>query len=188
MKLVKRVDPSKTKMIAMGTLSLVTFMATVFCVLVSFVRIRQVEVDDAAVLMGSGVVAGTNWDLRGHLSTMTPYKYARTGTADTYTPPPPVCRLVSIDLVARHGSRHPTPRTIGIIKSLEAFTRTHSATLKLPWMRNWVSPFTDENEGKLSHMGVQEHYDLGKHFRRMFPSIFQRCNTTDLHFKSTFVN
>lgn len=184
---MKKITPSRIKMITAGMLTMTTFMALVFCVLMSFVRIRSFEVEDAAAALMEGTTADAKWDIRGHLSTMTPYKYAKTGSNSTYVAPAG-CTLVSVDLVARHGSRFPTPRTIEIIKSLETFTRTHNSTLKLPWMHNWTSPFRIEDEGKLSQMGIQEHYNLGKHFLQMFPSVIQKCNTTNIHFKSTFVN
>lgn len=185
---MKKDTPSKIKMVTAWTLALTTFMALAFCVLMSFVRIRSFEVEDAtaaAVLTGA-TAADSGWDIRGHLSTMTPYKYAATGSNSTYAAPAG-CTLVSVDLVARHGSRFPTPRTIGTIKSLEAFVRAHNSTLNLPWMRGWVSPFRIEDEGRLSQMGAQEHYDLGRHFRQMFPGIVQDCDATKVRFRSTFV-
>ena len=183
---MKKAPPSRLRTITAEMLTLTAFMALVFCVMMSFVRVRLFEAEDAAATFMDNATADARWDIREHLSTMTPYKYAATGSNSTYVAPPG-CTLVSVDLVARHGSRFPTPRTIEIIKSLETFTKTHGTTLKLPWMHDWVSPFTIEDEGKLSQMGIQEHYNLGKHFLQMFPSIVKNCNTSNIHFESTFV-
>ena len=168
-----------------GVLTVVALLALWFCLTINSVKIKPLEVDAPAELMKKPSEA-EKWDLRGHLSSMTPYKYAKTGARDMYVPPVG-CELVSVDLVARHGSRFPTLRTTGRIKSLEAFVRSHNATLTMPWMRNWTSPFFVQDEGKLSPMGIQEHRNLGKHFSRMFPSILRHCNLTKAHYTSTFV-
>lgn len=177
---------NKTKMLTAGTLTLVTSIAAILCALMAFVLVKPFEAGNTEDLTKE-TTTEAEWDIRGHLCTMTPYKYAKTGSSEAYTAPAG-CKLVSLDLMARHGSRYPTARTVGVIKSLEKFTETHNTSLKMPWMRNWISPFTMEDEGQLSQMGIQEHINLGKHFLQKFPSILQGCNTTNIRFKATFVN
>jgi len=57
------------------------------------------------VFLAIGLTSTYGFDIRYNLASKTPYWPQQ--NYSTYTPPPSGCRAVHLNLVARHGSRHP---------------------------------------------------------------------------------
>jgi len=128
----------------------------------------------AAVVVVMVVVAGaagvSEWDIREHLASMTPYEWAGSGGAITPYTPPFGCELLSLYLVARHGSRYPTSKNIKAFDKLAELLARHSGEVTQPWMVGWRNPFQDDDQGLLSQRGIDEHVGLGKRFAARFKS------------------
>lgn len=130
-------------------------------------------------------MGANGWNIKSHLSTMTPYKYSVNGANTTYTIPEN-CEQVYIDAVFRHGSRYPTSRPIKSIANLEQLLHTFNDSLKLPWMKTWKNPFNIADEGRLSELGLQEHYGLGARYVEKFKSLLSPYNPNRIFFTSTY--
>lgn len=126
------------------------------------------------------------WDIKSHLSTMTPYKYSPNGANASYSAPPK-CEAVYIDAVFRHGSRYPTSGAIKEIARLEELIKNYNESIRLPWMKTWSNPFVSVNSGRLSETGIQEHYDLGSRYAERFKSLLLPYNPNLVIFTSTHV-
>lgn len=133
-----------------------------------------------------GCTSANGWDVKSHLSTMTPYKYSLNGANESYSAPAG-CEQVYIEAVFRHGSRYPTSGAIKEIATLEKLIRSFNTSLKLPWMRTWTNPFDASNSGRLSETGIQEHYDLGTRYAKRFKSLLLPYNPNSVIFTSTYV-
>lgn len=132
-------------------------------------------------------MGANGWNIKSHLSTLTPYKYSVNGANVSYTVPDR-CEPIYIDAVFRHGSRYPTSGSIKEIASLMEFVHKFNDSLKLPWMKTWENPFIAENNGRLSETGIQEHYDLGTRFVKRYKSLLSPYNPNRILFTSTYVN
>lgn len=132
-------------------------------------------------------LSANGWNVKSHLSTMTPYKYSSNGAEVPY-PAPPMCRQVYIDAVFRHGSRYPTTGSTRKIASLEKLIQECNDTIILPWMFTWKSSFGLADTGRLSETGIKEHYDLGTRFASKFDSLLLPYNPNVVQFTSTYVH
>jgi len=124
------------------------------------------------------------WDFSRHLSTKTPY-LARNISSD----PPEGCEPVHFQIVSRHGSRSPTIENIRKYKSIEKKIVKAKEFIKLDWLKDWVSPFKETDEGNLAVPGQMELYNLGKRFNDKYQSLFPdfKYNPISYPLQTTFV-
>ena len=139
----------------------------------------------AAIARGAwGWRAG--WDVRDHMASMTTYERRQSVRATGDYAAPAGCRLVSLDMVLRHGSRFPTGKHVKTAKSLEQLLDAYRGDLKLEWLKTWRSPFKMEDQGLLCGRGVAELRTLGANASRDFRAAVLPYNANEVAFTSTF--
>lgn len=126
------------------------------------------------------------WDVRDHMASMTTYERRQGPRATGDYEAPAGCRLVSLDMVLRHGSRFPTGKHVKLIASLERFLNAYKEDLKLEWLKTWRAPFAMEDEGLLCGRGVAELRALGLNASRDFRAAVLPYNANEVAFTCTF--
>jgi multiple inositol-polyphosphate phosphatase/2,3-bisphosphoglycerate 3-phosphatase len=119
------------------------------------------------------------WDLKQHLGSKTPY-FPHQNYSE-YTPVPPQCQVVHLNLLARHGSRYPTSGDIKQFNKLQKIIATYGDAIPYQWMRDWVNPFELEHSGFLTVQGEFEHYELAKRMEQYFSQTFNHEYEPDLY-------
>ncbi|EGC30892.1 hypothetical protein DICPUDRAFT_7448, partial [Dictyostelium purpureum] len=126
-----------------------------------------------------------NW-LSKHLSTKTPYykltedsdNDSNSGSAgsseDSASSIPPQCKLVSIDLLARHGSRLPVESSIIRLNQMAAdiYQYQDKISKQFHWIFNWTVPYPKDIAGNLITQGQFEHYNISKRLLNKYPEYF----------------
>eukprot|EP01089_Gocevia_fonbrunei_P012891 TRINITY_DN3162_c0_g1_i1.p1 TRINITY_DN3162_c0_g1~~TRINITY_DN3162_c0_g1_i1.p1 ORF type:complete len:509 (+),score=64.66 TRINITY_DN3162_c0_g1_i1:190-1716(+) len=112
-------------------------------------------------------------ELMNLLGTKTPYKQLQ--NYSDYTAPPPGYSISLINLVARHGSRHPTAGMYQDFEDLETILQKHAPAIINPnfaWMKKWVNPFNAYTPGYLVLPGEIEHFEIGSRFTDYYLPVF----------------
>jgi multiple inositol-polyphosphate phosphatase/2,3-bisphosphoglycerate 3-phosphatase len=108
-----------------------------------------------------GASNSTDYDIRYHLGSKTPYWPQQ--NYSTYTPPPDGCRAVHFNLLARHGSRRPSSGDVKQFNKFHNILKGHyDAMDAYPWMKNWTNPFDAKDADYLTVQGEFEHYYMAK--------------------------
>ena len=128
------------------------------------------------------------WDVRSHMASSTPYDFRTSPLPDYPYQPPEGCTLVSVELLARHGSRYPTTDVWLQITSLESLLNKYKDQLRVPWMKTWKNKIPLKSTGLLSELGISEHQRLGQNFSTMFKSALSPYNPNVIRFRSTHVS
>ncbi|XP_062214164.1 uncharacterized protein LOC133915146 [Phragmites australis] len=125
------------------------------------------------------------FDVRRHLSTVTRYDVAR-GASSVISMPSisDGCRVIHLNLVARHGTRSPTKKRIKELDSLavrlkalinEAEQGPQGDSLKkIPsWIKGWESPWKGRTKGgELIIEGEEELHNLATRVKERFQDLF----------------
>lgn len=143
----------------------------------------------AAALLAAAPVPGAagadEFDVRRHLSTVTRYDVAR-GSSSVISMPsvPDGCRVIHLNLVARHGTRSPTKKRIKELDSLavrlEALINEAKQSMdndslkKIPsWIKGWESRWKGRTKGgELTGEGEEELYSLATRVKERFQDLF----------------
>ncbi|PUZ36364.1 hypothetical protein GQ55_9G032400 [Panicum hallii var. hallii] len=138
----------------------------------------------AAAPVRRAVGAG-EFDVRRHLSTVTRYDVSRGSSSVNSMPPiPDGCRVIHLNLVARHGTRAPTKKRIKELDRLairlealmnEAKQGLKSDSLKkVPsWIKGWESRWKGRTKGgELTSEGEEELYNLATRVKERFQDLF----------------
>uniref|UniRef100_A0A0D9VND7 Multiple inositol polyphosphate phosphatase 1 n=1 Tax=Leersia perrieri TaxID=77586 RepID=A0A0D9VND7_9ORYZ len=151
----------------------------------------------AALLSAAAAAAaetGGAFDVRRHLATVTRYDVAR--RSNTVASAPSIsddCRVIHLNLVARHGTRAPTKKRIKELDRLavrlkalidEAKQRPDGDfTKKIPsWMEGWESPWKGRvKAGELVSEGEEELYDLAIRVKERFQGLFDEEYHPDVY-------
>lgn len=125
------------------------------------------------------------FDVRRHLSTVTRYDVARESSSVISMPSiPDGCRVIHLNLVARHGTRAPTKKRIKeldrLAVRLEALLKEANQVLdsdslkKIPsWIKGWESRWKGRTKGgELISEGEEELYNLATRMRERFQDLF----------------
>jgi len=136
------------------------------------------------VVLMSGVSA--DFDFRDHLASMTPYANRQSPILPNDYEPPQGCKLVSLDMVLRHGSRNPTDKSVQSLDTLYKHVQKHVSELKFDWMKQWKNKFLMDEQGLLCERGVQEHHDLGVNASRFFKDAVLPYNANEVKFTCTY--
>jgi len=147
-------------------------------------RVHACVVVVAALL--SACVLGDDWDVRNHMASMTAYENRQCARLDGDYQPPEGCKLVSYDMVLRHGSRNPTEKNIVMIKSLHGIIQKYKDQVKMDWMKSWEPEFPIDNQGLLSQRGIAEHRELGKNTSIFFKDAVLPYNANEVQFTCTY--
>ncbi|GER35195.1 histidine acid phosphatase family protein [Striga asiatica] len=136
-------------------------------------------------------IAGENFDVRRHLSTVTRYQVAKDIYENSYIPSriPDQCRPVHLNLVARHGTRAPTKKKMKELADLSTRlevlvenTKEQSLNVVPAWLHGWKSPWTGKHKGgELISAGENELYELGIRTRERFPELFNEDYHPDIY-------
>ncbi|CAD6207307.1 unnamed protein product [Miscanthus lutarioriparius] len=124
------------------------------------------------------------FDVRRHLSTVTRYDVARESSSVISMPSvPDGCRVIHLNLVARHGTRAPTKKRIKeldrLAVRLEALMKEANQGLdsdslkKIPsWIKGWESRWKGRTKGgELISEGEEELYNLATRVRERFQDL-----------------
>ena len=126
------------------------------------------------------------WDVRDHMASMTTYERRQSARAAGDYKAPAGCRLVSLDMVLRHGSRYPTGKHVKTSKSLEQLLDAYKSDLTLDWLKTWRTPFKMDDQGLLCARGVAELRALGANASRDFGAAVLPYNANEVAFTCTF--
>ncbi|XP_029652216.1 multiple inositol polyphosphate phosphatase 1-like [Octopus sinensis] len=101
------------------------------------------------------------------------------------------CSAVYINSVLRHGSRYPGSDDIATMFNIERLLNKLNLSDEsnhLAWeLRNWQSPFSEEDSGLLLELGAREHFDNGIDFARTFSDlIVQNGTLLPMEFMSSY--
>jgi len=132
--------------------------------------------------------------LHEHLSTKSPY-FPLAGPED-HTPPPPGCKAVYLNFVARfvpeahcsflnpfliikylrHGARVPSKGDIVALSNLQKWVAANAAAIaanaSLSWMPGWRNPYSVDHQQQLVELGEMQHYNISRRMARDYPEIF----------------
>jgi hypothetical protein len=128
---------SLTSVVALDTARPLTHMAT----LSLLTSVLLVCVIVLTTTTGSWSQSSSTFDIRNHLNTKTPYWEQRPPTRPA--PPPSGCRVVNVNLIARHGTREPTSKDISRLNALAAKCHQYARYITNPafaWMKTWQNP------------------------------------------------
>eukprot|EP00128_Syssomonas_multiformis_P013404 Colp12_sorted_trinity150504_noHs@9509 len=132
------------------------------------------------------LVAGLSDDEYLIFGTKTRYHIQHKGE---YTPPPPGCTPVQINLLARHGTRYPSKSDIRKLEKFYVNLRANVEHIKnetFAWVKSWGIPFEHHDDKRLHPVGETEQYEIGKRFAKAFPELFDKpYSPTEYHFVST---
>lgn len=126
------------------------------------------------------------WDVRDHMGSMTTYERRQGPRATGDYEAPAGCRLVSLDMVVRHGSRYPTGKHVKQMQQLERLLDAYRSELTQEWLKTWRAPFALADEGLLCARGVAELRALGRNVSRAFRAAVLPYNANEVAFTSTF--
>ncbi|KAM0927998.1 hypothetical protein ACQ4PT_002204 [Festuca glaucescens] len=127
------------------------------------------------------------FDVRRHLSTVTRYDVSRGSNSAVAAPSiSDECRVIHLNLVARHGTRAPTKKRVKELDRLaerlgalvnEARQGPGSESLKkIPsWMKGWQSPWKGKVTGKggeLVSEGEEELFNFANRVKERFQDLF----------------
>ncbi|KAN0041733.1 hypothetical protein ACTFIV_004279 [Dictyostelium citrinum] len=129
--------------------------------------------------------------LSKHLTTKTPYwiltkngdsnsqgdssSGSNNSNNDNSNEPPEQCKLISIDFLARHGSRMPV---LGSIEKLKEMTKSLSEYKEqvnegFKWIFNYSVPYPSDIAGNLILQGQYEHYNISRRLLKKYPQFFE---------------
>src|SRR5689334_22616523 len=114
----------------------------------------------------------SGFDIMHHLATSTPYKPP---DDRVIRDPPGTCTLVQVNMVLRHGTRHPTSGTIR--KADRIYQNLHDVpaqqqALVPDWLMSWRPQFNILQSGDLTTTGMIEHYELARRLTIRHPDVF----------------
>jgi multiple inositol-polyphosphate phosphatase/2,3-bisphosphoglycerate 3-phosphatase len=148
----------------------------------------------AAPLSPAAETGAAAFDVRRHLSTVTRYDVARGSNSVSSAPSmSDECRVIHLNLVARHGTRAPTKKRIKELDRLavrlkalidEAKQGPESDSLKkIPsWMKGWESPWKGRVKGgELVSEGEEELYNLAIRVKERFQGLFDEEYHPDVY-------
>ncbi|XP_040378547.1 multiple inositol polyphosphate phosphatase 1 [Oryza brachyantha] len=151
----------------------------------------------AALLAGASLspaVEAGAFDVRRHLSTVTRYDVARGSNSVVSAPSmSDECRVIHLNLVARHGTRAPTKKRIKELDRLavrlkalihEAKQAPESDSMKnIPsWIKGWESPWKGRVKGgELVSEGEEELYNLANRVKERFQGLFDEEYHPDVY-------
>lgn len=92
-------------------------------------------------------------------------------------PPNSRTRLIHVSLVARHGTRNPTPRCIERMTALKTWLRTSLPTPHPLWLEQWDHQLHlySQDAGQLTVQGERELWSIGRRFASTYAPAL--CNT-----------
>ncbi|KAJ3039371.1 hypothetical protein HDV00_012247 [Rhizophlyctis rosea] len=115
----------------------------------------------------------TPFNIREHLGSKGPYHT----TGDV--PPaifeaPQGCTLKQVQVVGRHGTRHPIRSNLRGMTALAEFFRKRRDVLReeYRWLGNWTNPFREEEASLLSRTGEDDMFFLGKRTAKRYLGLF----------------
>uniref|UniRef100_A0A0E0KKQ9 Multiple inositol polyphosphate phosphatase 1 n=1 Tax=Oryza punctata TaxID=4537 RepID=A0A0E0KKQ9_ORYPU len=148
----------------------------------------------AAAPLSPAAETGGAFDVRRHLSTVTRYDVARGSNSVASAPSmSDECRVIHLNLVARHGTRAPTKKRIKELDRLairlkalidEAKQGPESDSMKkIPsWMKGWESPWKGRVKGgELVSEGEEELYNLATRVKERFQGLFDEEYHPDVY-------
>ncbi|EGC36480.1 hypothetical protein DICPUDRAFT_54584 [Dictyostelium purpureum] len=114
--------------------------------------------------------------LNKHLTTKTPYHTNGFYNSNSFINPIPNCKLVSMDIVLRHGSRYPEIKILNKFDSLKKEIQKIKSLIvgeEFEWLRNYEIPYQRELAGNLIELGNIEHYNISKRLLEKHPNYFE---------------
>ncbi|KAH3765618.1 Multiple inositol polyphosphate phosphatase [Pelomyxa schiedti] len=124
------------------------------------------------LLVAVVVVGDSDFDVRQHTCTKTPYRNDRLWTVSSPDVDPENCEVVHINTVTRHGSRFPTQSSCEEYDQLAAYlAKQKSLKQGYEWLSSWQNPYTIAVSGLLCDMGENELYDLGTRLAQDYPTF-----------------
>eukprot|EP01111_Echinosteliopsis_oligospora_P009212 TRINITY_DN2664_c0_g1_i2.p1 TRINITY_DN2664_c0_g1~~TRINITY_DN2664_c0_g1_i2.p1 ORF type:complete len:513 (+),score=141.89 TRINITY_DN2664_c0_g1_i2:55-1593(+) len=112
--------------------------------------------------------------LEHHLSTGSPYWHPKEVTD---TPPPAGCKLIYVDLIARHGSRDPTKKVVKTFDDLAKRFQEIAPYVEndhYAWIKNYTNSYSTIRAGFLTYAGELEHYYLAKRLAKRFHPLLSK--------------
>ena len=117
----------------------------------------------AAVAMAAAVAEAQVFNVLEHLASKGPYFPKQ--NMSLHTPPPPTCRPLHLNLVARHGSRSSGDDDILEFIRIEGLIEQYASSIRAPyatWMVGWKNSWPFEDEGKLLYTGTHTSHEKGQ--------------------------
>nr|ABJ98333.1 multiple inositol polyphosphate phosphatase PhyIIb [Triticum aestivum] len=148
----------------------------------------------AAPLLPPAAAEPEAFDVRRHLSTVTRYDVSRASNSVVSAPSiSDECRVIHLNLVARHGTRAPTKKRIKELDRLavrlgtlvdEAKQGSDTASLKkIPsWMKGWESRWKGRVKGgELVSEGEEELFNFANRVKERFQDLFDEEYHPDVY-------
>ena len=100
------------------------------------------------------------------------------------------CKAIHINLLARHGTRHPSKKDVRRINTMvNVVNELHKSGAKFTFNNvefPWVNPFIDSNDKRLIRRGEEELYNLSKRVKSRYQDLFKTpLSIEDMRFVST---
>lgn len=123
-----------------------------------------------------------------NLGSKTPYFYEE--SEEIKSDLPSHCKAIHINLLARHGTRHPSKKDVRRINTMvKVVNELYKSGFKFKFNNvefPWVVPFTDDNDKLLIARGEEELYNLSKRLRHRYQDLFKSpLSVEDIRFVST---
>ncbi|KAM9955958.1 hypothetical protein ACTFIW_002166 [Dictyostelium discoideum] len=95
--------------------------------------------------------------------------------SDSSNEPPEQCKLISIDFLARHGSRMPVLNSIEKLKEMTTSILEYKEQVNqgFKWIFNYSVPYPSDIAGNLILQGQYEHYNISKRLLKKYPQFFE---------------
>ncbi|KAJ3100142.1 PHOsphatase [Phlyctochytrium planicorne] len=121
-----------------------------------------------------------------------PKRSIKASTKSRYVPPKtfnqPECKVIQVQMVARHGTRNPTGGDVKKFKELQKSLKAAlpSSNPKFPFLTTFQVPADDTTAGLLTTQGVKDHQFLAKFIQKTYPFLVK--DTSSITWQATNVS